>query len=1097
MKRALVFSAVLPVVLVIFFATAGAEKFRHIENFSTSIFKDAANTTAWWDDTAGEIKLYTNVPAIIGSYNTSGSMRGVEIYGDYLFAADGTAGVQVIDISDPAAPTLVATYNTPGEAWKLVADGNYLYVADGISGLQVLDIGNPAAPTLEGSYNTPGTAYGVEISGTHAFIADAAYGLQVINISNPASPTLAGSYNTLGESNGVAIWGDYALVADGSRGLQVFNVINPAAPILIATHDTPGSALEVTVDGKLAYISDFSSGLRIVDISNPASPVLVSTCDTPGDARHVAVSGKQAYVSDYGNGIQVIDVSDPSSPVLSGTCDTPDYAIEIAVTDEHAFVADNNSGLQVIAVRDPWNPQFIREIDSEGEANKTVVTGNYIYVANGSNGLRVYEMIDPLVSSPVLRGTCDTENAKDVTICGKHAFVSDYAAGLKVVDISVPTNPHVVGSLALSGYAMNLAVSGNYAYLAASHGGLHVVDISDPEEPVLITSVVLSDVAYGVAVAGDYAYVVGDVGLQIINISNPAAPTLEGDFDSYKPIDDICLRGRIAYVAAAYAGLIAFDISDPGNPVLIGRLHNADPTRGLDVLGDKAYLGIGSEGLEIVDISDPSNPTLVVDLDTPGNASDVFLSGEYAYISDWLGGVRVIKVLESKVGYDRIRTRGQSIAVNGTDRTISAGRLVTTQTAGVSWELSADGGANWQGVSPDGNWNRITDPGNALLWRSTHVESVLGTNPAATWLNLEWLVDNAVIDSIADLPDDQGGWARVRFVRSAWDFEDSPSPVTSYGIWRRVDDEGLTADLEDAISIKNEQPHFEAESDEGGLPLLDFGGRTFIRSESGLAAATSFPPGTWELVLSVPAVQQDSYLASVPTMVDSNLSGTNHSVFILTTHTVVPFTWYASEPDSGYSIDNIAPGVPLGFAAAFNTGDGNELSWNPSPEEDFQYFRIYRGVTEDFEPGPATLVDETAAVEWNDPDYDGWNVFYKITAVDHAGNESLPASPGMITGDESPAAPKAFALFQNVPNPFNPSTTIRFDLPRPACVKLSIYNVRGEAVATIFDGQMTEGRKEIAWSGRDDGGAIVASGIYFYRLVAGDFTQTRKMVLLK
>ena len=108
---------------------------------------------------------------------------------------------------------------------------------------------------------------------------------------------------------------------------------------------------------------------------------------------------------------------------------------------------------------------------------------------------------------------------------------------------------------------------------------------------------------------------------------------------------------------------------------------------------------------------------------------------------------------------------------------------------------------------------------------------------------------------------------------------------------------------------------------------------------------------------------------------------------MLTTHTLVPFTWYSSEPDSGYSIDNIAPGVPLGFVAAYNTGSGNELSWNPSPEEDFQYYRIYRGSEESFVPDPSTLAAQTAAPEWNDPEYDGWDVYYKITAVDHAGNE--------------------------------------------------------------------------------------------------------------
>jgi flagellar hook assembly protein FlgD len=75
---------------------------------------------------------------------------------------------------------------------------------------------------------------------------------------------------------------------------------------------------------------------------------------------------------------------------------------------------------------------------------------------------------------------------------------------------------------------------------------------------------------------------------------------------------------------------------------------------------------------------------------------------------------------------------------------------------------------------------------------------------------------------------------------------------------------------------------------------------------------------------------------------------------------------------------------------------------------------------------------------------------------------------------------------QNYPNPFNPTTTIKFDLPLAVHVKLCVYNVKGELVTTLLDKPMTEGRKEINWTGKDNGQREVVSGIYFYRLVAGD-----------
>lgn len=101
-----------------------------------------------------------------------------------------------------------------------------------------------------------------------------------------------------------------------------------------------------------------------------------------------------------------------------------------------------------------------------------------------------------------------------------------------------------------------------------------------------------------------------------------------------------------------------------------------------------------------------------------------------------------------------------------------------------------------------------------------------------------------------------------------------------------------------------------------------------------------------------------------------------------------------------------------------------------------------------------------------------------------------------ITGTKTTPSPR-FLLAQNRPNPFNPTTIIRFDLPYAVHVKLCVYSVKGELVATIVDQHMTEGRKEVGWDAKDSRGRAVTSGVYFYRLVAGDFVQTRKMVLLK
>jgi hypothetical protein len=97
-----------------------------------------------------------------------------------------------------------------------------------------------------------------------------------------------------------------------------------------------------------------------------------------------------------------------------------------------------------------------------------------------------------------------------------------------------------------------------------------------------------------------------------------------------------------------------------------------------------------------------------------------------------------------------------------------------------------------------------------------------------------------------------------------------------------------------------------------------------------------------------------------------------------------------------------------------------------------------------------------------------------------------------------PPAPAAFRLLPNYPNPFNPSTTVRFDLPRAGSVELAIYDLRGRLVKLLVSGQSFEaGRHQLQWNGTDDTGASVASGVYILRLADGSAAQTQRMTLLK
>jgi len=104
-----------------------------------------------------------------------------------------------------------------------------------------------------------------------------------------------------------------------------------------------------------------------------------------------------------------------------------------------------------------------------------------------------------------------------------------------------------------------------------------------------------------------------------------------------------------------------------------------------------------------------------------------------------------------------------------------------------------------------------------------------------------------------------------------------------------------------------------------------------------------------------------------------------------------------------------------------------------------------------------------------------------------------------LSGVETPPAiPRALALHANIPNPFNPATTIRFDLPAAGPVRLAIYDVTGRLVrALAADDSRPAGRFEAVWDGRTEDGAESAAGIYFCRLEAGERVLTRKMALIR
>ncbi|MGD9898905.1 MAG: FlgD immunoglobulin-like domain containing protein, partial [Calditrichaceae bacterium] len=179
------------------------------------------------------------------------------------------------------------------------------------------------------------------------------------------------------------------------------------------------------------------------------------------------------------------------------------------------------------------------------------------------------------------------------------------------------------------------------------------------------------------------------------------------------------------------------------------------------------------------------------------------------------------------------------------------------------------------------------------------------------------------------------------------------------------------------------------------------------------------------------------------------------------------------------------------------------LTWNTQSELENLGFNVYRARTAEPEnwivlnetmiPGQGTYTHAT------DYEYVDRNVaageayLYKLESVSVSG---LRVDERTI--EVAVPVPDQYALFKNYPNPFNPTTNIRFQLPDVQNVKLAVYDIRGSLVKTVVNNQaFPAGEHTVTWDATDNNGSRVASGMYIYRFEAGKFSKIDKMILLK
>ncbi|MBK7047910.1 MAG: hypothetical protein IPH48_15680 [bacterium] len=328
--------------------------------------------------------------------------------------------------------------------------------------------------------------------------------------------------------------------------------------------------------------------------------------------------------------------------------------------------------------------------------------------------------------------------------------------------------------------------------------------------------------------------------------------------------------------------------------------------------------------------------------------------------------------------------------------------------------------------------------GAIVAWSDNH--NGFNTCAFAQWIDGDGATfrSEPVIGSVRDIAPDQGGRVRIRW--SASNLDRPEAGMAMYGVWREV------------------------------------------------AAAKDGVP-TWESLGVVLARGDADYTFTAATFADSCAAGAAPSTFMVDYHLLAWGEAWDSAPVTGWSVDNLAPARPANLHL---TADGR-LAWDTAVEPDFRQFTVYGS--------SVGRLDDSATVVARTPN-NGLDVgglafpYLLVTSGDIHDNESIASGTSALSGVEvSPVA--GLRLHASTPNPFNPRTTIAFELPRAGSARLDVYDAGGRLMRRLVDADLPAGRHEALWDGRTDDGGQAASGAYLVLFTSGDGVLRRKMTLLR
>jgi hypothetical protein len=372
------------------------------------------------------------------------------------------------------------------------------------------------------------------------------------------------------------------------------------------------------------YVACGESGMDVVyfDYENPLASAMLDTVigryDSDGFASGIAHSGSHVYLADGSGGMKIIYVGVPSQPQYRSTFQTSGFAQDVWIAGNTAYVAADQSGVYSISIADPLNPTVQDTLQ--------------------------FAKVFPEKSKPA---------ALKIIAVGTKAYVAAGWGGMRILDISVPSAMHELGTWTQGGIPRNVIgvwVNANFAYVACGADGLvSHIDITNPAAPSipLYSPLNTDGITSSVIVSNDTAYVAdGANGHLVVDVGIAAPPSILRRFGASGATRDVDLSGSYAYTATGESGLRIFNTaitSPPQNRLEeIGSCETPGEALSVRKSGNYAYVADGSKGLAILNVSNPFSIVLETQVDADGDSCrDADVSGNFAYLACGSGGLRI------------------------------------------------------------------------------------------------------------------------------------------------------------------------------------------------------------------------------------------------------------------------------------------------------------------------------------------------------------------------------------------------------------------------------------------------------------------------